>query len=64
MNTMDESPFYDQSRIAHWDMCVKFHTGKKVYTHRFLICAAFEFFEGLLETELNELYFYDMPPSE
>ena len=61
---MDDSPFYDQSRIAHWDMCIMFDTGKKVYTHRFLICAAFQFFEGLLETDVVENCFYTMPPSQ
>ncbi len=58
------SPFLDQDRIAHWDMCLEFETGRKVYTHRFLICAAFQFFEGLFETELDEWYFYKMPPPE
>lgn len=60
---MEGSPFFDQLRIAHWDMRLEFDTGQKVYTHRFVLCAAFQFFEGLCEAEI-ERYFYKMPPSE
>ena len=45
-------------------MCLEFETGRKVYAHRFLICAAFQFFEGLFETELDECCFYKMPSLE
>lgn len=64
MFVVNGSPFLNQDRVAHWDMCLEFETGRKVYTHRFLICAAFQFFEGLFETELDEWYFYKMPPPQ
>ena len=35
-----------------------------MYTHHSLICAAFQFFEGLLETELDNRYLYKMPPDQ
>ena len=60
---MDDSPFRDQSRVAYWDTCIEFDTGKKVYTHRSLICTAFKSFEGLMETEVSDSWFYNMPPS-
>lgn len=63
MVMMEGSPFFDQLRVAHWDMRLEFDTGQKVYTHRFILCAAFQFFEGLCETEI-ERYFYKMPSSE
>lgn len=63
MNTMDGSPFYDQKRVEHWDLCLEFDTGRGVYTHRNLICAAFSFFEGALETEVQEGNSLRMPPA-
>ena len=36
MFVVNGSPFLNQDRVAHWDMCLEFETGRKVYTHRFL----------------------------
>jgi len=60
---MDDSPFTQQDHKASWDLCLEFDCGQKVYTHRFLLRAAFQFFEGLFEIDSSSIYSYKMPAS-
>lgn len=63
VNTMDGSPFYDQKRVVDWNLSLEFDTGRVVYKHRLMVGPAFRFFEGLLETDVQERKSFRMPPA-
>ena len=60
---MDGSPFYDQERVLDWNLSLEFDTGTVVYTHRMLVCPAFRFFQGLLETDVQDRKSFRMLPA-